>query len=751
MTQNAHGDFETKSAAGFEWNPLELKWDVQAGVSLPGVKTTKRGLGLVGLYNYIWHPTFRPMSLCWRLPDDVLVTRSTFPDDNVRYPCPPRLAAWVQSGRTFEAWNVGFESGVWEWCVVHWGWPPLPLEQQMCAMAKARVSALPGALDNAAQVMNLREQKDSDGKRLIRLLTMPRNPTQKNSALWLTPTNAPDEFEAFYRYNEQDVRTECEASDKLPPLTPHEEAVWRMDQRINRRGMAINRSGVDDMIAIVEQADQRARAELMRLTWGPHKEKQTKGPYKGQWLDVVGPEVEAASEVAAMTTWLARKGIYTDSLDDEAVEQLLGREDIPPDARRVIEIRRDLALGSVKKLYNMRVLTNTDGRLRDQYSYYAAHTSLWNGQGVPVTNLPRPTDDRFEKPAEVARALEVMKARSIELLEYEYPDIPPLDIVKSCLRSMIVAAPGHRLISADFNAIQAVVTSELSGEQWRINVFRTHGKIYEAQASLMTGKTLDEYIDYKKKTGKHHPDRQNPGKLAVLSGDFGAWIAGWKRFGADKLLGSDENIKAAILKTRGTIPNIVEFWGGQTRNRFSDYEHEQLYGLEGAAVMAIKRPGEAFGYRSVLFQMHEGSLYCRGPSGGLTRYHNARLRPSQRSYARDWEYEIMYDGWNTNQAKGAYGWTTQFLYGGVLTQNIVSHESREIQALALLRLEAATYPVVMHTHDEQVTEVPIGSHHNVEEYTRIVAAMPAWAVSDDGQPWAVKVPLAWEQPMYGKW
>lgn len=747
IRDNAHGDFETYSAAGYEWNAAAQKWQTQSGLALPGITPNKKGLNLVGLYNYIWHSTFHPLSFCWRLPTDVIVTRNEFPYRNVKYPCPVRLAAWVVGGGMFEGWNVGFESAVWEWCVVHWGWPPLPQSQQMCAMAKSRAAAYPGALGNAAPVLGLKNQKDVIGDRLIKKLTVPRNPTKTNPELFWTPTTAPVDFEAFYGYNEQDVRAESEASDVLPPLTEHEERVWRFDQRCNRRGMAINMKGVDDCIAIVEQADERARLELRRLTWEERDVMVSPGVFARQ----AGPAVESPSEVGAALDWLHRQGVHADAFDEEAVGQLLNRDDLPPAARRVIEIRQDLALGSVKKLYAMRAQTCADGRLRDQYAYYAAHTSLWNGQGVQPANLPRPMHDRFEKPDEVRKALDVIAARSIELLEYAYPDIPPLEVVKCCLRSMIVAAPGHRLISADYNAIQAVVTSELAGEQWRIDVFRTHGKIYEAMAAKLTGIPFDDIVGHKKATGKHHPARQNPGKLAVLSGDFGAWINGWKRFGADKLLGADANIKAAILKTRDEQPAIVEFWGGQTRDKFRDTERPELYGLEGAAIMAIRNPGQAFGYRRVLFQMHEGALFCQGPSGGLTRYHNARLRPSLRNYARDWEVEIMYDGWNSNQTKGAYGWIPMFLYGGVLTQNIVSHESREIQALALLRLDAHGYPVVMHTHDENVTEVPIGSHHSVAEHTRLTAMLPPWAVSDDGQPWAVKVPDSWEQTMYGKW
>jgi DNA polymerase len=321
----------------------------------------------------------------------------------------------------------------------------------------------------------------------------------------------------------------------------------------------------------------------------------------------------------------------------------------------------------------------------------------------------------------------------------------------------MIARPGCRFFSADFSAIQAVVTSCLANERWRIDVFKGHGKIYEMMAALLTGKEFKYYLDYKKEFGKHHEDRQNYGKIPVLSADFGAWVNGWKQFGADKL-GDDEYIKQLILKTRATIPNIVEFWGGQTRNKFGRdpatgaraKEYAQLYGLEGAAISAILEPGNCFGYRGVSYQVVDDVMYCCPPSGGLITYHKPRLEPSSNVHASPWELEITYEGWNTNQKKGRPGWLRMKLYGGVLTQNVVSHESREIQALALVRLEKHGYPVVMHTHDENVVEVPEGTGSK-EEYIQLVRQLPPWAMLDDGTPWPIKVPDAWEAQRYGKW
>ncbi len=613
-------------------------------------------------------------------------------------------------------------------------------DQARCSAAKARASAYPGALGELGAVLNLSQQKDKAGSDLIRKLTMPKKPTKANQSLRWTPFTAADDFIRFYEYNRQDVVTESHASARIADLTPRELDVWKLDLRINMRGMQVDRAAVEDCIVIIEQAELRYNGELREITNG---------------------FVQKSTEVARMLEWMRSNGVYLYELDEDTLADALKRTDYPPAVSRVLRIRQILAFGSCKKYYAFRAQTTQAGRLYDQYTYYGAHTSLWNGRGVQPANLYKGV---FSKPEQVEHALAVIRCRSIELVELEYGEgsawatkhgaLDALEVVASCLRSMIIAKPGHRLLSADFTAIQAVATSCMANEQWRINVFRTHGKIYEMQAALLTGKTLQFYIDYKKEHGKHHEDRQSYGKIPVLASDFGAWIGGWKRFGADTL-GNDEFIKQLIIKTRDSIPNIVNLWGGQTINKFKHNEQQMLYGLEGAAISAILQPGQCFssnpGSRlGVLYQMHEDILYCRPPSGAFIRYHAPRLTPSQRPYASAHEYEMSYEGNNSNATKGKIGWVRMSLYGGVQTQNVISHMCREIQADALLRLERAGYPVIAHTHDEQVCEVPDG-FGSIGGYMECVRQLPTWAVCEDGQPWPVKIPDAWEAGRFGKW
>jgi DNA polymerase bacteriophage-type len=495
--------------------------------------------------------------------------------------------------------------------------------------------------------------------------------------------------------------------------------------------MYIDRVAVENCLAIVEQASEKYNFELRCITCGA---------------------VQKSSEVAATLNWLRNRGVYLDNLDEDTVYETLDRKDLPADVLRVVRIRQLLAFGSVKKLFAMRSQTASDGRLRNQYAYHGAHTSLWNGQNVQMANL---YTGKLKTPREIETALACIATRHLPTVEACYGDA--MELVADCLRSMVCAAPGYDLISADYSAIQAVVLACLAGEQWQIDVFKTHGKIYEATAAGITGKTLQFYLDYRKETGKHHPDRQDMGKIPTLASGFGAWVPGWKRFGADAY-GDDAAIKEMILRTRAKIPATVEFWGGQTRNKFNrapdgswDPERPECYGLEGAAVRAIENPGVTFGFRGITYTVMHDILYCQPPTDGEPiQYHEPRLNKSERAYASEWEKEITYVGWNSSAKKGRSGWQRMKLYGGVLTQNVVAKVAREFQANALCDLDESGYPIVMHTHDEGVAEVRSGTG-STREYLGIVNRRPAWAVLPDGTPWPVKAPDAWRAKRYGKW
>ena len=705
-------DFETRSEAGYVWNGA--KWE-----SLPGFSSQKRGIAAVGTRVYVEHATFTPLMLAydltpcyggataqqWALGDPFAVLSPLF--------------TWIRRGGLIEAHNAEFEREVWNYyCVPRWGWPRLSIEQQRCSAVKCRASGYPGKLENAAQVIGTPTQKDADGARLMKLFSIPRNPTKKDSRVFTLPAEAPDEWAAYRRYNLTDIRAEHEISERVPDLPPDEQRLWILDQQINDRGMCVDTAGVENCIAIVEAAQAKYGAEFHGLTGG------------------IEP-----TELQQLRGWLAGRGVHLDDMTEKTIDAAVARLSPSPE-RRALEIRQMLGSASVKKLYALRAQTAADGRVHGMYMMHATHHGRTGGYGPQPANLYK---GDWHTPAEVDAALAVIATRSLAAVESAYPAIGPLDVVNNCLRSLFVAAPGRRLVSSDYSAIEGVVLAALAGEAWVLDVFRGHGMIYEAQISRMTGVPFDEFVRHKRETGKHHPLRQQ-GKLAVLSGGYASWVNGWKKFGADEYYDSDAEIKAAILSYRDSVPNIVEFWGGQTRDKFKPSERQELYGLEGAAILAVLNPGECYRVGLIAFQMGgDDTLYMRLPSGRFIQYHNPRLRPATRDYAAPWELALTYMGWNTNPDKGPPAWIQQDLYGGVLTQNATGGTARDIMMHGMENLNALGYPIVMHTYDEAVAEVPL-DFGSVDEFEAALNDLPAYA-----RDWPIRAKGGWAGPRYGKW
>lgn len=261
-------------------------------------------------------------------------------------------------------------------------------------------------------------------------------------------------------------------------------------------------------------------------------------------------------------------------------------------------------------------------------------------------------------------------------------------------------------------------------------------------ASKITGTPLDTYFQYKKDNGFDHPDRKKIGKIAELASGYGGWIGAWKNFGADM---EDDEIKQQVLAWRAASPEIVEMWGDQFRHVGPgkwDYRPE-LFGLEGMAIMAILNPGKCYSYIDITYGVHNDILYCRLPSGRYLTYHRPRLSQGNDKLKRGPCYDITFEGYNSNSQKGPVGWHVLETYGGRLFENVVQAVSADIQAEALVRLEDNNYPVVMHTHDEAIAEMPCGQG-NVEHMGAIMSERPHWA-----SWWPLRA-AGWEHKRYQK-
>ena len=729
-------DFETYSEAGYYFS-IDRKWKSTGTAQ-------KAGLAAVGAMNYSLHPSTEVLCMAYDLKDG---TGRKLWSPFLHSSLPMDLIEFVQNGGILEAHNSGFEHHIWNNVLhVRFGWPKLDHTQQRCSMAKARAYSLPGALGKAAKALHLSEQKDTEGTRLIRKFCKPRNPTKKDLRTRILPQDDPEDFKKLCDYCLQDIATESELSQHIPDLQPDELEFWLNTQKSNYKGVGIRMSEVNACISILETAYPRYNQELLQVTLG------------------VVPE---ASKVTQIIEWCRTQGVHLTDLDDDTINLVLERE-VPYQVRRALEIRQLISSAAVKKVYAIRRTATPKERVCDLFTFHGARTGRDTSVDVQLQNLTKAGPKIqwctcCEKPfgmhhtdtcpmcgasvplfAEkrnngawsweaVDPALEVIASESLDLVEHIFGDA--LLTISGCVRGLFVSANGNDFIASDYSAIEAVVAATLSGEQWRIDLFHGHGKIYEESASRITGVPFEEMMDYKRRTGDHHPDRNKFGKFAELACGFGGWVGAWKGFGADKYL-TDEEMITAIKAWRKASPAIVEMWGGQP-----NWRRNEFYGLEGMAILAVSNPGQIYSYRDISYGVKDDVLYCRLPSGRTLTYHEPRVTPSSR---RQGTLELSFMGWNSNAKMGPKGWVRLSTFGGRLFENVVQAVSRDIMRDATNRLERHGYSILLRVHDELVAEVPEG-WGSIEEFEQLMGELPEWA-----KGWPVRAAGGWRGKRYRK-
>ena len=733
-------DFETYSEAGYIFD--------RAAGCFRAALTGKPGIFSVSSTVYAEHPSTRVISLAYDLMDGRGVQLWT-----PGRPVPLDLFRHIWAGGMIEAHNSSFEYFIWRYvCHARMGWPDLPLGQLVCSQARAQVACLPGALGKLTDILQPAEGKSTRGKQLIRLLSVPKKPTKKDPGLFRTFERYPELYYEMYDYNDQDVKAEMSISGMLPEMSGFELKVWWLDQEINARGMAIDIQNLDACIEIFEQVQVKYTQELQHITGGV---------------------VQTVGEMAKLKSgdkWLQSIGVNLPSLDKAAVIDVLAWPDLPPLARRALEIRQEIGGASVKKLFAMKRHLNTDGRIRGLFQYCGAErTGRWAGRGPQPQNLRNGGSDSVAcgscgsvwsmaartDPAcpgcstfvgitgpnewgniSAEAALTVIRTGSLDLVEQFWGSA--VDLIGSCMRSLFIAAPGHYLICSDYSAIEAVVIAALAGEEWRLEVFRTHGKIYEASASQVSGVPLEEILEHKTRTRKHHPLRKR-GKIRELANAYGGWIGASKNFGHK---GTDDEIKADVLSWREESPMIPELWGGQWRKEPGMWKFRpELYGVEGMFIAALLNPGTEYTYRLLRFfyDSTADALSMTLPSDRPLIYHAPRIERTVDQRRLD-IWAISYMGVDSYTKK----WSRIPTYGARVVENATQATARDIMASAMVRLDAAGYPIVLHVHDEIIAEVPDG-FGSIEEFENIMMQREPWFAD-----WPIKAAGGWRGKRYRK-
>lgn len=545
-------------------------------------------------------------------------------------------------------------------------------DQWACTMVHAMSLGLPRSLEDVAKALKLEHQKDTAGERLIKYFSVPCKPTQVNGGRTRNlPEHDPEKWQRFTEYCRQDVEVERAIRKKLSRYPFGEHDLWALDQRIIDRGINLDLELVHHAIRCAGQYRRRLEDEAARLTG-----------------------LENPNSLVQLKNWLLSEGVKTDSLSKNSIPKLLKATNGP--AKRVLEIRQELSKTSVKKYETMARTVCPDGRVRGLLQFYGANrTGRWAGRLVQVQNLPRSD----LKDLDLARQL--LREGLYEDLELLYGNVP--DVLSQLIRTAFIPSPGCRFLVADFSAIEARVIAWLAGEKWRLDVFNTHGKIYEASASQMFGVPIEQITK--------GSDLRQKGKVAELALGYQGGKGALIQMGAlDKGLTEDE-LPDLVSSWRAASPRIVSFW----------------YDMEQAALEAVRYKKAVRLQHGLAFIYRPGILFLQLPSGRRIAYVKPRIEVDEQFGKESLTYES-----NGKRTK---------TYGGKLVENCVQAVARDCLAEAMRRLDQAGYLIAFHVHDEVVCDQ---AHGSIEEMA---------AIMSEPIPWAPGLPLdadAFESDYYTK-
>ena len=634
-----------------------------------------------GSYRYILDPSFEILLFAYSL--------DGMPVEVIDVASGQIIPLWLKNALKNPLYIKHAYNAAFEWFALskYLGW--LPPDQWRDTMLHALYCGYPASLDAAGKAMGLPENKKklTTGKALIRYFCVPCKPSNANGNRTRNlPKHDPDKWKLFKEYNGQDVVTEMEIDHRLSafPVPAFVQKQWETDLQMNARGVAADMELVRGALVIGAIVKSRLMTEARQLSGldNPNSIRQL-----AQWL------TDATDSDAEIT-----------SVTKETVATML-KQPQPANVQRMLEIRQELGKTSTKKYDALETCIADDGRVRGLLQFYGANrTGRWAGRLVQVQNLPR----TYTHPLPPARQL--VKDRNIDGLRMMYGSIN--DTLSQLIRTAFVATPGNVLIDADFSAIEARVISWLAGQEWRLEVFRTHGKIYEASASQMFHVPIEKI----KKGNPEYALRQR-GKVAELALGYQGGVSAMRRMDVGHNLDdlSDDEVKGIVDRWRETNSMIRDLWnivdsaaitvitngGAQTiRSETTDAIITlacELDVITGTRYMTILLPSGR-------------KLYYPSPEIGVNRWGN----PS-----------VSYMGQNQTTKR----WERVETYGGKLVENIVQAIARDCLAIAIENLEAQGLHVVFHIHDEVVIDTPAWADEDtmLETVTKIMTKPIPWA------------------------
>ncbi len=580
------------------------------------------------------------------------------------------LTALMNPNVVKHAYNAAFE-----WYCLNTAGYRTPLEQWNCTMIHGLYCGYTAGLDATGKAIGLPQdkQKLSTGKALIRYFCTPCKPTKSNGGRsWNLPKHAPEKWELFREYCKQDVVTENEILKRLQafPVPKEEQRLWRMDILMNAYGVRVDTNLIAGALAIDSHSTECLTAEAFRITG-----------------------LSNPNSATQLQQWLSGKGVDIPNLQKATVEEYLQREDLPDDARKILEIRQQLGKTSIKKYVAMDTAKGADDRVRGLTQFYGANrTGRWAGRLVQLQNLPR----NYLKTLDYARNL--VKDKNYDGIKLLYGNVP--DTLSQLIRTAFIPSDGNKFVVADFSAIEARVIAWLAGEQWVNEVFATHGKIYEATASQMFHVPIE-------KIAKGNPEYslRQKGKVATLALGYQGGTAALIAMGALNMGLAEEELPDIVQRWRSANPRIRDLWYAVEQAALTTMQTAQPQGIYG---LIFRYEGDlVYGQSFLTVQL---------PSGRKLFYPKPFLQENQFGKMAIHYYTV---GQQTRK------WEVASTYGGKMTENIVQAIARDCLAETLKRIDRMGLQVVFHVHDEVIIDAPVAI--TVDEICDLMAEPIPWA------------------------
>jgi len=627
-------------------------------------------LTVYGVYNYA-----RDMST------EVLCMSYAFDDEEVRtwtpdQPFPEDVRAYRGQIR---AHNAAFERLIlWYVCETHH-----TFEQFYCTAAQARANCLPGALEDVGRAVSSQMKKDHRGAQLIRQLSIPRTDGTFNED--------PELMKEMIAYCEQDVRTMRAVSKAMRDLSILELADYHANERINDRGVLIDRELVRaarrfanvEMNDIHDTVREVTNGELVSV----------RSPKMRQWVyDRVGPRAKQIMQKDNKT-----------SIDKTVRAGLLAMEDpdeVPPHVMDVIQCADDIWASSVAKFQRLDNLADLDDdRVRGAFVFNGGSaTGRASSFGAQVHNFTR-------KCAKEPEAVRQAMVRGHEIVPKYGKRVT--DVLKGMLRPSLIPEKGKVFVVADWSAIEARCNPWLANDPMArdiLDVFENGGDVYIKEAAGI----------FRKDEASVEPEERQIGKVAILSLGYGGAV------------GAFNNMARAygIAMTENQVKRIVDAW-----RRANLWAVNYWSALENAYMRAIRNPKHEFSAGRVTY-MHDGThLWYILPSKRILCYPFAKIEGDEVTYVKaSWK-----------PAADAKEWPRARLWRGLAAENICQATANDLLRHTLRQLD----DVVLHVHDEVVAEVNEADAEAYAQHLKQVMCTPP--------EWAAGLPLNAEVKIMGRY